>query len=410
MNMKQTSKTLAGSKNALKELQHTLQEAGKLPPAKPQVLPYEKILERENNCNPYQNALLYMSLAVAKSNAVSQKSLLLASLEFIKKAKEAEDTLAAITLENAVQISAARFFHPYFKKSPDLVHPFNLLANPLYIKKSTVPYTPILIGRTSTSITMKLPFFKPITEYKAWRQIGTTALYGKPSGSGVAVSLNNTDYEGTGKKMKPGEIVHVTGLIPNENYVFAAGGFTDDGICVNGIGETCKEILTLLPLPVMQIQGYLAEIAFKLGQYQIAKLAAETVCSAFVIKNEFKYSFLDARVNPILAVRLNLAYFNLISPIEAKQLAEDFIILARVSKILKNDVQKRALSHELKIENQKMDMRIANYLLIALDIGTMLNRPILIKKTVCELFNHLLQYFQMQLQSPLLLQILVKLH
>ena len=55
-----------------------------------------------------------MSLAVAKSNAVSQKSLLLASLEFIKKAKEAEDTLAAITLENAVQISAARFFHPYF--------------------------------------------------------------------------------------------------------------------------------------------------------------------------------------------------------------------------------------------------------------------------------------------------------
>ena len=37
-----------------------------------------------------------------------------------------------------------------------------------------------------------------------------------------------------------------------------------------------------------------------------------------------------------------------------------------------------------------MDMRIANYLLIALDIGTMLNRPILIKKTVCELFNHLL--------------------
>jgi len=35
MNMKQTSKTLAGSKVALKELQHTLQEAGKLPPAKP---------------------------------------------------------------------------------------------------------------------------------------------------------------------------------------------------------------------------------------------------------------------------------------------------------------------------------------------------------------------------------------
>lgn len=109
-----------------------------------------------------------------------------------------------MTLENAVQVSAARFFHPYYGNSPDLVHPFSLLANPLYIKKSPVPQTPIIMSRTSTSITLKLPFYKPITEYKAWRKIASTALYGKPSGSGVAVSLNNTDYEGTGEKRKPG--------------------------------------------------------------------------------------------------------------------------------------------------------------------------------------------------------------
>ena len=38
------------------------------------------------------------------------------------------------------------------------------------------------------------------------------ALYGKPSGSGVAVSLNNTEYEGTGEKMAPGSVIKVTGL------------------------------------------------------------------------------------------------------------------------------------------------------------------------------------------------------
>jgi len=27
------------------------------------------------------------------------------------------------------------------------------------------------------------------------------SLFGKPAGSGVAVSLNNTDYEGTGVKL-----------------------------------------------------------------------------------------------------------------------------------------------------------------------------------------------------------------
>ena len=65
------------------------------------------------------------------------------------------------------------------------------------------------------------------------------ALFGKPAGSGVAVSLNNTDYEGTGVKVIPGHVITVTGLLPNKAYVFAAGGYTNDGICVNGIGETC---------------------------------------------------------------------------------------------------------------------------------------------------------------------------
>lgn len=97
---------------------------------------------------------------------------------------------------------------------------------------------------------MKLPFFKPITEYKAWRTIDKASLYGKPAGSGVAVSLNNTDYPGTGEKLNPGHIVNVNNLIQNEKYVFAAGCFNPEGVCVNGIGETCKEILTLLPLPL----------------------------------------------------------------------------------------------------------------------------------------------------------------
>ena len=163
------------------------------------------------------------------------------------------------------------------------------------------------------------------------------ALYGKPSGSGVGVSLNNTEYEGTGEKVEMGSIVSVNGLVPNEKYVFAAGGYTADGICVNGIGETSNEVVALLPLSLHQLYGYLAEISYKLGHYQIAKQAAETLCSQFIEKNDLKYQFLDARVNPILAFKLNTQYLSLISPIEAKQLAESFLILARVSKVVKSD-------------------------------------------------------------------------
>lgn len=219
-----------------------------------------------------------MALAMAKTNAVEQKSLLLESFEFLKKAQQGEDTLAGLALDNSVYLRAARHYHEPFQRSPDQVHPFNLLAKPQYIKKTPVPSQPVMICRTSTTITMKLPFYKPLTEYKAWRNISDVALYGKPSGSGVAVSLNNTDYEGTGLKKSPGGVVNVTGLIPNERYVFAAGGYTAEGVCVNGIGKTTNDILTLLPLSLHQLHGYLAEIAFKLGHYLIAKQAAEVFC------------------------------------------------------------------------------------------------------------------------------------
>lgn len=78
-------------------------------------------------------------------------------------------------------------------------------------------------------------------------------------------------------------------------------------------------------------------------------------------------------MNPILAFRLNTGYLSLISPIDAKQLAESFLILARVSKVVKGETQKRAESHELKVEKQKIDMKICNYLLIALDIALAIN-------------------------------------
>lgn len=111
-----------------------------------------------------------------------------------------------------------------------------------------------------------------------------------------------------------------------------------------------------------------------------------------------------------MAVRLNTQYLNLVSAIEAKQVAESFIILAKVSKILKTDVQKRAEHRELKVESQKIDMKIANYFLIALDIAVLLNRAVLIKRVVAELFNHMIPYFQTNMMSGLLFQICVKCH
>lgn len=76
-------------------------------------------------------------------------------------------------------------------------------------------------------------------------------------------------------------------------------------------------------------------------------MAAEEVCKEFVLKTNLSYQFLDSKINPILALRLNTDYIKLISPIEAKQVAQAFCILAKTSKICKNEVQKRALVREM---------------------------------------------------------------
>jgi len=105
----------------------------------------------------------------------------------------------------------------------------------------------------------------------------------------------------------------VSGLLPNKAYVFAAGGYTEDGICVNGIGETSEEILTVLPLNIYLLYAYLATTSFKLRHYALAKEAAEAVCSSFVVKNDVKNKFLDCKVNPIYAFKLKHKLCKLVS-------------------------------------------------------------------------------------------------
>ena len=55
-------------------------------------------------------------------------------------------------------------------------------------------------------------------------------------------------------------------------------------------------------------------------------------------------------------------------------------------------------------------MKIANFLCLALEISTYLNRPSLTKRVVAELFNHLIPYFTMKMRPHILLHVLLKCH
>ena len=181
--------------------------------------------------------------------------------------EETEKTLGELMVGNSVYVKAARMVQYYKGKTILDAYPFFYLK--AYTPKSKVPLKPVLISRASTSISFMMPFFRPLGK---GANVKDTALYGKVSVSGVGVSLNNTDYEGTGTRVPFGSVLTVPGLLPHDKYVFGAAAFCDDGSCPHGIGETSDEFVALVPMSVPQIYSYLADVAYKLGVYDIAKV------------------------------------------------------------------------------------------------------------------------------------------
>ena len=53
---------------------------------------------------------------------------------------------------------------------------------------------------------------------------------------------------------------------------------------------------------------------------------------------------------------------------------------------------------------------MVNYLVLALELATMIKHVGLLKRLVCSLYNHLLPFFAMALRTPLAFQSLVKCH
>lgn len=75
--------------------------------------------------------------------------------------------------------------------------PSNSKANQM--AERNLPPPPQLIYRTATSLCLRP---RPFTPLKGPR-IARYAMYGKPAGAGVDVSLNNVELEGTGEKRAP---------------------------------------------------------------------------------------------------------------------------------------------------------------------------------------------------------------
>jgi hypothetical protein len=110
------------------------------------------------------------------------------------------------------------------------------------------PGPPLLINRTSDSLTIShFPF-----KMRGGSGAASFAVYCKPFGAGVALSMNKTasQYQGTGVRTPLGASVTVQGLQPNAAYVLAIAAFDRDGRVIGELGTpqrwlcTCTDVST----------------------------------------------------------------------------------------------------------------------------------------------------------------------
>lgn len=400
-------KTATKIRKDTQQLQETLQAAGKLPPKKPLPNFTEKLLITENGKNPYQQALLYLQMALFKINPQEQKSLLKDAMKYIEESEEMEKNMWNEVVSSAAEIQASRYFSFLGGGSSHLdVYPYLHIADSSLVKSLNCPPKPTIISRTSTTITVKLPFFKPkIVDKFNIKTVSSIALFGKEARSGTSVSLTNFEFEGLNVKHSFDDIITLNNLTPFESYHFAAAGFTDDGECIGGIGETCETVITLFPLHVPLLWSYLAENAFTLNHPMIAVKCVERVLGHYVESNFTSH---------LLQSRLNLKKLYSATGAELRHMVKSIIIYVECMLLSESQKLKLKLLRDpayrplLVLDKQQREHKLANLMILALELAVITQNAVCIKSCVHHIFNLIHKQFHVEANPSYLLHLLAR--
>ncbi|XP_036093176.1 cilia- and flagella-associated protein 54 isoform X3 [Rousettus aegyptiacus] len=180
--------------------------------------------------------------------------------------------------------------HNFLMEAYSLIEKVEVEQNNLYTyqkyvesskrKKSRIPPPPIVLSRTYCSVTLKpAPFISDVKV--SWYCI----LGCKAEGSYGKVRLNNNDLPNSGEAIPADgkSIFEVKGLETNEKYIFAIAAYSSNGKLVgDAIGEATKPILVYPPLSAVTARMFLTQVAYQIGNYELAKKVFSPVWDYFV--------------------------------------------------------------------------------------------------------------------------------
>ena len=143
----------------------------------------------------------------------------------------------------------------------------------LLTSKLTHVPAPLISQCTTTEIVVSPPPINVRGRHTATRW----AVYAKSYGSGVAVSVNNTDFDGSGIKRSLDDSITIRGLTPNSTYMVAYAMYDNAGCLIGSISCSTEKVHTVLQLPLLLCWSYLTEAAYHCGCVGILRTAGKFV-------------------------------------------------------------------------------------------------------------------------------------
>eukprot|EP00903_Cladosiphon_okamuranus_P012352 g11581.t1 len=261
-------------------------------------------LTSEFRRNPYGRAMLLMTMARLRSDKGEQERLLTEAAALLRQAIATENTLLGmlcptyLTDDSSVPgpSTAGGGKSAFFNHPSDDAGNTKRNASSGRAEESkdglAVAAGGVVaqIAMSASNATSTIPRHGSSKPTRKKPNVAKVCIYGKPEGAGTGVTLSNTHFAGLGVPIPFDEstgvcgAVVVRGLTPNESYVFAAAAFDEhDDPIGEGVGDACKPVETLNPLPLPLCWAQLSRTALGLGHAPLAAQAATEVYQDLMI-------------------------------------------------------------------------------------------------------------------------------
>ncbi|XP_036433426.1 cilia- and flagella-associated protein 54 [Colossoma macropomum] len=271
---------------------------------------------------------------------------------------------------------------------------------------SPPPPPPVLLSCTDWSMTFT-PAVYTLEEKVCWYRI-----YGREAeGRNFKVRIGDSHLPGTGDTVPSrGErLFHISGLEPNQKYVFAVAAYDAQGNLVgNTIGETTRPLLASLPLPLLSTWAHLAQVAYQTGQHTLAKKACSEIWSHFTLPSASQEPIDEKEPEGLAQTRLHPEVLKLSSPLMQQFFLSSIFIQTDIH------IQERELycdtlwDESLLIWGQKARLAECERMLVAIDLALHLSDGSAALQAVVSCYGLLAPLIYYQIPSDPVIQVLLK--